>query len=401
MSDTKVKVVVIGGGPIGIEAAARAALRGHDVQVLERGRVGEHVRQWGHVEFFSPWSLNRSSWGEAALTEAGVALGSPDDFPTGLDYVTNYLEPLAHIPSLEGRVHEGCEVVAIARDAALKGNHVGGRSAELGPFSLLVRQGDEERYEQADVVIDTTGAYRHPNALGPGGLPAIGESRSSAFIERWVPDALGAQRDAYAGRRTLVVGAGFSAVTSLKLLHELKASEPSTHVSWLILGDDEPYTVLEDDSLPQRAALAAFGNEAAAGLVDGITPLRGSQIRALSPNDDGSLEVSILRDGNAQSFTVDRVVSNVGYRPDLELFRELQVHLCYASEGPMKLAASLLAAGGGGGDCLAQTSAGVETLLNPERDFYVLGAKSYGRNSAFLLRLGHEQVDEIFTMIES
>ncbi len=88
-------------------------------------------------------------------------------------------------------------------------------------------------------------------------------------------------------------------------------------------------------------------------------------------------------------------MSNIGYKPDTDLFRELQVHQCYASEGPMKLAASLLASGGGG-DCLAQTSAGVETLLNPERGFFVLGSKSYGRNSSYLLRLGVEQIQEIF-----
>ena len=34
----------------------------------------------------------------------------------------------------------------------------------------------------------------------------------------------------------------------------------------------------------------------------------------------------------------------------------LQVHYCYATEGPMKLAAALMAAGGGGGDCLAQVA---------------------------------------------
>ena len=55
----------------------------------------------------------------------------------------------------------------------------------------------------------------------------------------------------------------------------------------------------------------------------------------------------------------------------------------------MKLAASLL---GASGDCLAQPAAGIETLISPEPDFYILGSKSYGRNSSFLLRVGIEQV---------
>lgn len=88
------------------------------------------------------------------------------------------------------------------------------------------------------------------------------------------------------------------------------------------------------------------------------------------------------------------------------LARALQVHACYASEGPMKLAASLLvarvAAKGGGeaaGDCLKQAAPGPEQLVSPEPRFYVLGAKSYGRNSAFLLKLGHAQVEAVVAML--
>jgi hypothetical protein len=67
--------------------------------------------------------------------------------------------------------------------------------------------------------------------------------------------------------------------------------------------------------------------------------------------------------------------------------------------GPMKLAATLI--GGGDADCLAQTSAGAETLRSPEPGFFVLGAKSYGKNVNFLIRVGLEQVREVFTLIES
>jgi len=55
----------------------------------------------------------------------------------------------------------------------------------------------------------------------------------------------------------------------------------------------------------------------------------------------------------------------------------------------MKLAAALT--GRKQQDCLTQTCPGPETLRNPEPNFHVLGAKSFGRNSLFLLRLGFEQ----------
>ena len=69
-------------------------------------------------------------------------------------------------------------------------------------------------------------------------------------------------------------------------------------------------------------------------------------------------------------------------------------HECYATSGPMKLAAALL--GSDAADCLAQESHGVDTLKNPEPNFFLLGDKSYGRNNTFLLRVGWQQVEEVF-----
>ena len=53
----------------------------------------------------------------------------------------------------------------------------------------------------------------------------------------------------------------------------------------------------------------------------------------------------------------------------------------------------------GGGDCLTLTGTGPATLRTTEPSFYILGAKSYGRNSHFLLKTGFEQVREAFTLI--
>ena len=36
-----------------------------------------------------------------------------------------------------------------------------------------------------------------------------------------------------------------------------------------------------------------------------------------------------------------------------------------------------------------------------QHDFFVLGAKSYGRNSSFLIRLGVEQVQEVFEYLRA
>jgi hypothetical protein len=104
--------------------------------------------------------------------------------------------------------------------------------------------------------------------------------------------------------------------------------------------------------------------------------------------------------GILENVNVDHVVAHVGYRPDLDIFRELHVHQCYASESPMSLGAALLAESGSGGDCLEPSSLGIETLKNPEPGFFILGGKSYGRRSDYLMRVGREQIQDLFRYLE-
>ncbi|MFV2068480.1 MAG: hypothetical protein ACC645_16035, partial [Pirellulales bacterium] len=109
-----------------------------------------------------------------------------------------------------------------------------------------------------------------------------------------------------------------------------------------------------------------------------------------------TLEVELLG-RHAGRIEVDRIVAHVGYRPDLNIARELQVDTCYATEGPMELAAHLL--GQAAGDCLQTTGGGPEALMLPEPNFYILGAKSYGRRSDFLIRTGLAQIRDLFARI--
>ncbi|HEY0700080.1 MAG TPA: flavoprotein, partial [Micromonospora sp.] len=99
------------------------------------------------------------------------------------------------------------------------------------------------------------------------------------------------------------------------------------------------------------------------------------------------------RGAHDRELSVDRVLSLTGYVPDGTLHRQLQVHECYATAAPITLSAQLL--GEAAGDCLTQTSFGVDVLRNPEPNFFILGAKSYGRNSQFLLKVGYDQVTEV------
>jgi cation diffusion facilitator CzcD-associated flavoprotein CzcO len=89
-------VAVIGGGPVGLAAAAHLIARGLPVKVYEAGsEVGSNIRDWGHVRIFTPWRYCFDAAATALLARRGWRMPDPDAFPTGGDLVSVYLEPLA------------------------------------------------------------------------------------------------------------------------------------------------------------------------------------------------------------------------------------------------------------------------------------------------------------------
>jgi NADPH-dependent 2,4-dienoyl-CoA reductase/sulfur reductase-like enzyme len=387
------RIAILGAGPVGLDAALAAAERGFPLRVYEAGDdVAGHVRAWGHVRLFTPWAMNVSPRMRAALPGApgGEAL------PTGAELAERLLRPLAALPALAGRVALRTRVLAVGREGLLKHDEIGtGRRAER-PFRLLVAGPDgAERIDHADVVLDCTGTYGQPNVLGAGGIPAPGERALRSRIGYALP-AIHASPEAWAGRTVLLSGAGHSAQTAARALAELARDAPGTRVVWAVRARDPHWYGVAHDPLPERAALTRAARELAAGGSPAVEVRRGVVTEALAERD-GRLAVT-LRNGSAQEVEVDRVLALNGGVGDFALYRQLQVHECYATSGPMRLAAALLAADGGG-DCLAQGSAGADALVNPEPGFFILGAKSYGRNSQFLMRTGYQQVGDVLGLV--
>jgi len=409
-------VVVLGAGPIGVEFAAHAAAD-FEVTVVERGdEVGANVRSWSHVQLFSPFKLNCSPAGLSALGDAAVPLPDPEVFPTGAQYLAQYLQPLARqLQDKCGvRFALGQRVVDVGRGTVLKRDDIGGSDGRRKGSKfrvLMVSAEGEESVLEADVVVDATGTYGNGNHVGPGGSFALGE-RHASQQDGWydvIPDVL-ANAASFAAKTTAVIGAGHSAITAIKHLHELTEREgtPSKLV-WCARHAADPYAVIADDPLPQRTVLNTLGNALSRGTADAslleteyLAVDSVVSVKALAAAAGGSerfaLEVR-LKDGSHKTVGCHNVLSMTGFRPDWDIVRELQLHLCYASEGPMKLAASMMGAAGGGGDCLKQAAPGPQTMLNPEPGFFVLGMKSYGRNSSFLIRVGVEQIGAVLSLL--
>ena len=385
---TVTRIAILGAGPIGLEAALAAVQRGHDVVVYEAApTVGGHVRRWSHVRTFTPWSMNVSPRMRAALPSAPDGPG----LPTGAQLVAELLEPVAALPALRGRIRCGVRVLAVGREGLLKHEATGGPRRAAAPLRLLVAGPDGEEIAHADVVIDATGTYGNPNRLGDGGIDAVNERLFEDRIERFLPD-FELQPEEWAGRTILLTGAGHSAQTAAARLAQFARDAPGTRVIWAVRSAAPDWGAVAADPLPERAALNATVARLAAGASDAVSVRTGYVTEAL--HGRGERIAVALRNGHVEEVEVDRILALNGGVGDHALYRQLQVHECYATAGPMRLAAALSA--GGGGDCLAVASPGPDTLRTPEPGFFILGAKSYGRDSRFLLQAGWQQVADVF-----
>ena len=157
---------------------------------------------------------------------------------------------------------------------------------------------------------------------------------------------------------------------------------------------DAVFPEIADDPLPERAALYTRARELARGGSTAVTHIGDAMVDGFEYNSaTHQYNVSLRIGDEVRQERVDRVIVNTGFGPDNSIYRELQFHECWASRGPMKLSSALL--GSDAKDCMDTPAFGVDTLVNPEPDFYVLGNKSYGRGSNFLLDTGFTHVSEV------
>lgn len=383
-------VAVIGGGPVGLAAAAHLRARGLPVKLYEAGAtVGANLRDWGHVRVFTPWRHCVDEAAVALLERHGWSRPPADLFPTAEELAAGYLEPLASTPELAGSIETGARVTGISRSGMDK---VAGRGRAERPFLLTVETRGGIRRDLARAVIDASGTWATPNPLGANGLQAEGEAALADRIAYGIPDVLGRDRAVYAGKTTLVVGAGHSAANALLDLVRLAETEPATTALWATRGSDlaRVYGGGRADQLPARGELGSATRDLVeSGRVDLVA---GFAITALREEDGRIVVEGETETGPRRIGPVDRIVAATGQRPDLTLTRELRLDLDPWLESAKALGPLI---DPNLHSCGTVPPHGHRDLAHPEPGFYTAGVKSYGRAPTFLLLTGYEQVRSI------
>ena len=382
-------VGIIGAGPVGLAAAAHVLERGLRPIVLEAGAdIAHAVRQWGHVQLFSPWEYNIDRAAARLLATSGWNSPEPDQYPTGDELIERYLEPLATKTALREYIHTSSRVTDISRVGFDK---LKSKGREAAPFEIRYQNGQGPKVVKADAVIDASGTWHSPNPAGANGLNAVGEQQAAGRIAHGMPDVLGKDRGRYAGKTVAVLGAGHSAIGTLTDLAQLAKQAPDTKPIWLLRGNDpaKAFGGGANDKLAARGELgAAFAALVAAGQIKMEREFRVSHINAEGPR----LTVGTGAGCCGRQVVVDELIVATGFRPDLEFVRELRIQLDPAIECPVALAPLI---DPNQHSCGTVRPHGARELAQHEPGFYFAGMKSYGRAPTFLMITGYEQVRSI------
>ncbi|NRQ49627.1 FAD-dependent oxidoreductase [Aeromicrobium stalagmiti] len=388
---TDLPVVVIGAGPSGLAAAAHLQSRHVPVVVLESGPgPGSAVSEWGHVRLFSPWSELVDPVAEQLLSGAGWTAPDPSSFPTGAEWVSRYLQPLAD--ALGDVVRRGTTVTAVTRQSR---DRLVSSGRDEAPFTVHVRTPAGDEHVVARAVIDASGTWGGPNPLGGDGVAAIGEVDAADRISHHIPDLRDAStRQRYAGRHVVVAGTGASAKSALIGLTALAKEEAGTRVTWLVrrASVGEAFAGSGQDELPERGAL---GQRAQAAVESGpVATLHGFRTARVDRADDDRLTLTSF-DGQIVS-DVDEVVVLTGFRPDLQMLSEIRLDLDPVLQAPRQLAPLI---DPNEHSCGTVYPHGAAELAQPETGFYLVGMKSYGRATSFLALTGFEQTRSVAAAI--
>jgi thioredoxin reductase len=390
MEHDKLPVAVIGAGPVGLAAAAQLARRKIPFLLFEAGdRAGANIRTWAHVRVFSPWRYNVDKTAEALLLDAGWTAPDPEDLPTGGELLEQYLKPLSEHPAIRPFVLYNSKVLAVGRKnmdkMKTKGRHT-------QPFVIRTRQNGVNTAYEARAIIDASGAWQNFNPLGAGGLPAFGETENRERIFYGIPDVAGVLKDRYKNKNVLVAGGGHSAINTLLELDRLKTAFPATEIHWILRKKTlhEAFGGQENDALPARGALGTnIERLVKQGRVNVYTPFHISEIE----NEAGALTILGEQNGLKKAlYGIDEIVANTGVRPDLSFLREVRVELDATVESVPALADLI---DPNLHSCGTVRPHGERELRHREKDFYIVGMKSYGRAPTFLMATGYEQVRSV------
>lgn len=406
--DTPATIAIIGGGPLGVEAALYARFLGYFVMLSDQRKVGDSLTGWNQAAFRNAtddllmqsstagedagvpcWRDCTTPLGLAALeAQAGSAALPPVAGPVNYrDYVDKYLIPVARTDLLYDSIQVHARVVSVSRVGCSPQDSCSLERRSEQEFRLLIDSKNRGEFTQlADIVLDCSGMFSSRRGLASGGSPAIGEGLHTNQMFLGKCDVRGTRRERFAGKHCLLFGSNLEACANALELLELAQAVPTTKLTWVIpkrlgtKGFQLATNLLSASAIPPTVqtlidrAKHAIDNE-----LDHLVPLAAWGIEALNYNDlHWTIKLQTTEDETLQ-VAADVFINCAEPSTHRRYLAELRVDARLDTE-----AAPL--------DTLLDT-------LTAEPHYYQLGQRAVGPTRMCTLQAGFAQIRQTFAAI--
>ena len=283
------KVTVIGGGVGGYPAAIRAARRGAQVTLVEKGLLGGVCLNWGCIP---TKSLLQSGQIVQTIRDAGRFGISCKE------YKINFRDVMRRKNSVVGQLRQGVEKLLAAKKIRV----IKGTGSLVDASTVHVAETDEK--VPSDKIILATGSRPIKLPIPGGSEDSIWDSDQFLDMKR-LPKSVA------------IVGGGFIGVEFAQILHRLGAKVTILEMMETLVPTMDKEIAL---ALQQRI------------VEEGIQVLTQAGVKKLERSDT-THKVTYTTGDETKTSHVDQVVVSVGRRPDLSALHLDRVGLAHTKNG--------------------------------------------------------------------
>lgn len=315
--ETPATIAIIGGGPVGLEAAIYGRFLGYFVSIFEQRRVAHRLLDWHDRSLAVTVGECTTSMGHAAIAAQNpeYVRRPADEVYTGRSYAEEYLLPLAKTDLLFDDIHFLSPVADVSRCGTFVTDDIERQERCNDEFRILVEGRHRGAWvSRADIVIDCRGSVQKQSGMGPGGGLAIGEAALRDSFLLHTPLDRKFEAKSVVGKHVCLVGQSVRAAQFATEYLNQFGQEANSRLTWVVRPDRR------HDSQSVADALASMREVTNCNIV--IIECLG--VEQIQRNEAGCYQLRFLReDDSTVEMTCDAVISlAMGRRAELssELF---------------------------------------------------------------------------------
>ncbi|MEI8210511.1 MAG: hypothetical protein WCI02_00040 [Planctomycetota bacterium] len=369
-------IAILGGGPIGIEAAIYARFLGYFVSIFEARRVGHRMLDWFERPLDLPSGEITSSLGHAAIKAQNPEYQriDPHRILTGREYAEEYLLPLAKTDLLFDDIHFLSPVTDVCRLRTFRDDPVGWQERCNDEFRITVRGKHRGIWTaRADCVIDCRGTANTPDGLGPGGGHALGEDECEGDFYPHSPEDRKWDRKKVVGKKLVLVGHTPEACLAAEEWIKHFPEDSGSRLIWIV----RPQGSHESESL--SATIAAIEKASH----NHVVILRALGVDSIARLEPSGFRLRLLKDDDSSvELEADVVLRRTGHHyrsiaPQLLVHAAGPIGACDRSSPPPAKAEPREGDSALPATCTVSLPDGADTrFITAEPGYYVLNANS-------------------------